>query len=135
MKSIKTTRVLIFSHVITGIVVYLFYAGSFAARDDSEIVRGIIFTPLLLVLVGSLVSIRISFPLKFTLVTVPLSSLFWVISLQYLIETPQVRRPIGEDMILSLKFAFFAMFLSSPVLFAGAIVQLCLIKILQKYFK
>ncbi len=128
----RTKLIFILSHLVVGMFVYLCFASTFASRDQLEIIRGIIITPLLLMVVAWLVSFQITSNLKFTIATVCLSSFLWVMALGYFIESTSTTRPFWLDLILTVKFAALAMFFSSPVLIIGAGVQFWLIKVLQK---
>lgn len=132
MSSLQTKKIFMISHLVTGMLVYLFYASSFASRDQSEIIRGLILTPILLMAVGWLVFFKVSTNLNYTIVTVILSSFLWVLALGYFIESASSSRPFGQEFILSVKFALLAMLISSPILFVGAVVQFWLIKFMQK---
>jgi hypothetical protein len=83
-------------------------------------------------IVAWLVSLRLSSNLKFTVTTVCLSSFLWVLALGYFIESAESTRPFWQELILSVKFAFLAMFISSPVLIIGAVVQFWIINAFQK---
>lgn len=133
MKAVTQKKILIISHLISGLIVFIFYALPFAARDHQELLRAVIVTPILLLLVALTVSKITTNPIKFTLISTIASAICWVLALGYIIDGSMLSRPIFTGLIASIKFSLFAVILSAPVVVIGGLFQYGIIKTLKRF--